>query len=109
LELTGATFGKHVDRNDIPVLVDFWAPWCGPCKTMAPQFVKAAHLLEPELRLAKVDVEAEPGLGSQYGIRAIPTLIVFKNGRELARHSGALAAESIVDWTRGQLRKAVSP
>ena len=103
VELTGATFGKHVSRNDIPVLVDFWASWCGPCRMMAPQFVRATSLLEPQVRLAKVDTEAEPTLGARYGIRSIPTLALFKGGREIARQSGAMAAQDIVRWVRTQL------
>jgi thioredoxin 2 len=104
LELTAATFGKHISRNDIPVLVDFWAPWCGPCKMMAPQFAQAAGLLEPQVRLAKVNTEAEQGLGAQYGIRSIPTLALFRGGREIARQPGAMGAQDIVNWVRTQLR-----
>lgn len=101
--LTAATFGKHIERNDLPVLVDFWAPWCGPCKMMAPQFEQAARLLEPRLRLAKVDTEAEPMLGAQYGIRNIPTLALFSGGREVARQAGAMGAQDIVRWVQAQL------
>jgi thioredoxin 2 len=104
LELTAASFDKHISRNDIPVLVDFWAPWCGPCKMMAPQFAQAAGLLEPQVRLAKVNTEAEQGLGAQYGIRSIPTLALFRGGREIARQPGAMGAQDIVNWVRSQLR-----
>ena len=103
LELTQATFAKHLSRNDIPVLVDFWAPWCGPCKMMAPQFAQAAQLLEPQVRLAKVNTEAEQGLGAQYAIRSIPTLALFRGGREIARQPGAMGAQDIVRWVRAQL------
>jgi thioredoxin 2 len=101
--LTQASFAKHLERNDIPVLVDFWAPWCGPCKMMAPQFVQAAQLLEPGVRLAKVNTEEEQTLGARYGIRSIPTLALFRAGGELARQAGALGAQDIVRWVRGHL------
>ncbi|MDO9599514.1 MAG: thioredoxin TrxC [Azoarcus sp.] len=104
VDLSSANFARHVERNDIPVLVDFWAPWCGPCRTMAPAFVQAAGLLEPHFRLAKVDTEAEQALGAQYGIRSIPTLALFRNGREVARQAGAMSAADIVRWARSHAR-----
>lgn len=98
VELTTATFARHVERSDIPLLVDFWAPWCGPCKMMAPQFEQAARLLEPKVRLAKVNTEAEPQLAARFGIRSIPTLALFQGGREIARQAGAMGAQDIVRW-----------
>jgi len=100
IELTAANFDLHAGRNDIPLVVDFWAPWCGPCKTMAPAYEQAAALLEPDYRLAKVNVEAEQALGARFGIRSIPTLALFKGGRELARQPGAMGAPDIVRWVR---------
>lgn len=103
IELSNANFGKHIGRSDIPVLVDFWAPWCGPCKMMAPQFAQAAALLEPQVRLAKVNTEQEQMIGAQFGIRSIPTLALFSNGREIARQAGAMGAQDIVRWVRAQI------
>lgn len=104
VELTFDTFARHLERGDLPLLVDFWAPWCGPCKMMAPQFQQAARILEPRLRLAKVNTEAEPGLGSHYGIRSIPTIVLFRGGREVARQSGAMGAQDIVRWVTALLK-----
>ena len=103
VSLDAAGFEAHVVRSELPVLVDFWAPWCGPCRMMAPHFEAAAAQLEPVVRLAKVDTEAEPALGSRFGIRSIPTLVLFQQGRELARQPGAMGSADIVRWTRQHL------
>jgi len=103
LELTGQNFKQHIGHNDIPVVVDFWADWCGPCKMMAPSYAHAAVTLEPQVRLAKLNTEQEQSIAAQFNIRSIPTLVIFKSGREIARKSGAMSTTDIVRWINNSL------
>jgi len=103
-DVSAAAFEKHVSRGTVPVLVDVWAPWCGPCRMMAPAFEAAARDLEPKVRLIKLNSDDEQALAGRLGIRGIPTMILFRGGSELARTSGALSASQIVSWARDRLR-----
>ena len=100
VELDESSFDQHITRSDLPIVVDFWAPWCAPCRSMAPSYAKAANQLEPHYRLVKVNTEQNQNLGARFNIRSIPTIAIFKNGREIARQAGAMDTGNIVRWVK---------
>jgi thioredoxin 2 len=104
IEVDEAGFSRHSAHSDIPLLVDVWAPWCGPCRAMAPMFERAAKQLEPKVRLLKLNADSTPAASSRLGISGIPTLLLMQGGREIARTSGAMDARAIVAWTNAGLQ-----
>jgi thioredoxin 2 len=103
--LTSICLAAQIAKSEVPVVVDFWAPWCGPCRMMAPEYEKACAMLEPHARFVKVDTEAHQEVGAQHHIRSIPTLAIFKGGKEVARISGARSAADLAHWVRAEISK----
>ena len=103
LALDAARFRHHLEKSDLPLLIDFWAPWCGPCRVMAPEFERAAGRLEPQLRLVKINIDENPAVAERFAVRSIPTLALARHGRELARTAGAMSAAQLEDWARRHL------
>ena len=105
VELKAANFDTHAFKSDLPIVIDFWAEWCGPCRMMTPNFEMAVPRLEPRVRLGKLDTEAEPAIAQRYGIRGIPSMVLIRKGREVARTSGAMPTSAIVDWVEQALQR----
>ncbi len=104
LNLNQTRFQRHLTKSDLPLVVDFWASWCGPCKMMSPVFAEATRQLEPNMRLVKINSEQEQALSAQLAIRSIPTLLIFRQGKEIARMSGALDLPNLLAWVGEQVR-----
>lgn len=105
VDLDAGNFDRHALKSDLPVVIDFWAAWCGPCRMMTPNFEAAAPRLEPRVRLAKLDTEAEQAIAGRYGIQSIPSLVMIRNGREIARTAGAMPTAAIVHWVEDALKR----
>ena len=106
VELNAAQFDAHAIKSGLPLVIDFWAEWCGPCRMMTPNFERAAPRLEPRVRLGKLDTEAEPAIAQRYGIRGIPSMVMVRKGREVDRTSGAMPTSAIIGWVEQALQKA---
>ncbi len=106
IEVDAQAFARHVMHSDVPVLVDVWAPWCGPCRAMAPMFERAAQELEPNVRLLKLNADNAPEISSRFAITGIPTLLLMRGGKEISRKAGAMDARGIVAWTRDGLARS---